>query len=133
MLISTHNKILVYKHFRIRISQVALVVTNPLANEGYVKEAGSIPELGRSPRGRNDNPLQCSCLENPTEREAWQATVCGVAKRWTRLKQLGTHTFNTKEQNYKLSLVYLIYFGIFSFIYTVVIIVLDFLNIFIIL
>ena len=109
------------------------MVMNPLANEGYIKEAGSIPELGRSPRGRNDNPLHCSCLENPTEREAWQATVRGVAKCWTRLKQLSTHTFNTKEQNYKLSLVYLIYFGIFSFICTVVIIVLDFLNIFIIL
>ena len=50
----------------------------------------------------------------------------------TWLKQLGTHTFNTKEQNYKLALVYLIYFGIFSFVCTVVIMVLAFLNIFII-
>ena len=80
ILISTQNEVLVYKHFRIRISQVALVVKNPLANEGYIKDAGSIPALGRSPRGRNDNPLQCSCLENPTEREAWQATVRGVAE-----------------------------------------------------
>jgi hypothetical protein len=38
-------------------AQVALVVKNPLANEGYIKDAGSIPALGRSPRGRNDNAL----------------------------------------------------------------------------
>ena len=36
----------------------------------------------------NGNPLQYSCLENPMNEEAWQATVQGVAKSWTRLKQL---------------------------------------------
>ena len=35
----------------------------------------SIPEAGRSPGGGNGNPLQYSCLENPMDREAWQATV----------------------------------------------------------
>ena len=39
----------------------------------------------------NGNPLQCSCLENPMDRGAWRATVHGVAKSWTRLKQLCTH------------------------------------------
>ena len=34
----------------------------------------------------NGNPLQCSCLENPRDREAWWAAVCGVAQSWTRLK-----------------------------------------------
>ena len=34
---------------------------------------------------RNGNPLQYSCLENPMDREAWQATVHGVAESWTRL------------------------------------------------
>ena len=34
----------------------------------------------------NGNPLQCSCLENPRDGEAWWATVCGVAQGWTRLK-----------------------------------------------
>ena len=36
--------------------------------------------------------LENSCLENPVDRGAWQATVHWVAKSWTRLKQLSTHT-----------------------------------------
>ena len=40
-----------------------------------------IPGLGRSPGGGHGNPLQYSCLENPTDRRTWQATVHGVAKR----------------------------------------------------
>ena len=51
-------------------------------------EAGSVPELGRSPGERNGNPLQYSCLEDPMDRGAWQATVHGVAKSQTWLKQL---------------------------------------------
>ena len=39
-----------------------------------------IPELGRSPGEGNDNPLKYSCLENPMDRGAWQATVHGVAR-----------------------------------------------------
>ena len=46
-------------------------------------DASSIPELGRSPRGENGNPLQYSCLEHPMDRGAWQATVPGVAKSQT--------------------------------------------------
>ena len=38
------------------------------------------------------NPLQYSCLENPLDRGVWWATVHGVAKSQTRLKQLNTHT-----------------------------------------
>ena len=45
---------------------------------------GSIPELGRSPGQRNGYPLQYSGLENCMDREAWRATVHGVAKSWTR-------------------------------------------------
>ena len=51
-------------------------------NTGY---PGLIPGLGRSPRDGNGNPLQYSCLENPMDRGAWQATVHGVTKSWTRL------------------------------------------------
>jgi len=39
-----------------------------------------IPGSGRSPGERNGNPLQYSCLENPMDRGAWQATVHGVAR-----------------------------------------------------
>ena len=44
---------------------------------------GSIPELQRAPGGGNGNPLQYSCLENPMDRGASQATVDGIAKSWT--------------------------------------------------
>ena len=60
------------------------VVKNPPASSG---ELGSVPGSGRSPEGRNDNPLQCSCLGNPMDRGAWWATVHGVAesRRWQPL------------------------------------------------
>ena len=50
---------------------------------GNVRDLGSIPGLGRSPGGRHGNPLQYSCLENPTDRGAWRATVCRAAESWT--------------------------------------------------
>ena len=43
-------------------------------------DLGSVPVLGRSAGGGHSNPLQCSCLENPMDREAWWAIVRGVAK-----------------------------------------------------
>ena len=49
-------------------------------------DTGSIPRSGRSPGGRNGNPLQYSCLGNPMDRGAWQATVHGVAKSQIRLR-----------------------------------------------
>ena len=49
-------------------------------------DLGSIPGAGRSPGERNGNPLQYSCLENSMDREAWWATVHGVAKSQTRLR-----------------------------------------------
>ena len=47
-----------------RASQVALVVKNPPANAGDVRDPGLIPELGRYLGGEHGNPLQYSCLEN---------------------------------------------------------------------
>ena len=44
------------------------------------KDMGLIPGLGRFLGEGNGNPLQYSCLENPLDRGAWQATVCGIAK-----------------------------------------------------
>ena len=74
-------------------SQEVLVVKNPPANAGDIRDVGSVPELGRSPGEGHSNQIQYSCLENPMDRGAWQATVLGVAKGWTQLKGLGTaHT-----------------------------------------
>ena len=58
---------------------MALVVKNPPANAGRLKRNRFISGLGRSPGGGHGNPVQSSCLENPMDRGAWRATVCGVA------------------------------------------------------
>ena len=58
------------------------VVKNPPAN---ARDLGSIPGLGRSSGEGNGNSLQYSCLGNPMNRGAWQATVYGVTKSWTQL------------------------------------------------
>jgi len=54
------------------------VVKNPPANAGDMRDRGLIPQLGSSLGGGHGNPLQYSCLENPMDRGAWQATVHGV-------------------------------------------------------
>ena len=53
------------------------------ASAGDARDVGLIPESGRSPEGGNGNPFQYSCLENPTDRGAWWATVCGITKSRT--------------------------------------------------
>ena len=50
-----------------------------------LRDAASIPGLGRSPGGEHDNLLQYSCLENSKDRGAWWATVQGVSKSRTQL------------------------------------------------
>ena len=82
---------ILYQGILLIASQVALVVMNPLASAGDVRDMGSIPGSGRSPRGGLGNPLQHSCLENPVDRGAWRATVCGAAESHTGLKPLSTH------------------------------------------
>ena len=67
------------------------MVKNPPANARDIRDTGSIPVLGRSPGGGNGNPLQYSCLGNPTDRGAWQATVPGGPKRVR-------HNLPTKQQ-----------------------------------
>ena len=59
------------------------MVKNPPANAGDTKDRGLIPGSGRSPGGGHGNPLQYSCLENPKDRGAWQATVHRVTKTQT--------------------------------------------------
>ena len=61
---------------------MALVVKNPPANAGDIRDGGSIPGSGRFPGRGNGNSLQHSCLETPMDRGAWCATVHGVAKSW---------------------------------------------------
>ena len=59
-----------------------------LASACSVGDPGSIPGLGRSSGEGNGNPLQYLCLENPTDRGAWYATVHGVEKSQTQLSGL---------------------------------------------
>ena len=63
----------------------------PTCHAGDIRDPGSIPGWGRSPGGGNGHPLQYSCLENPTDRGAWWATVHGVTKSQTQLKQSSRH------------------------------------------
>ena len=81
--IYTYICVCVYIYVYIRASQVALVVKNQLADAGDIRDVGLIPGSGRWGHG---NPLQCSCLENPMDRETWRAMVHRVAKSWTQLK-----------------------------------------------
>ena len=64
-------------------SQVVLVVKNPPAKAGNIRDMTSIPGTGRSPGEGHGNSLQYSYPENPMDREAWQATVHRVAKSRT--------------------------------------------------
>ena len=70
----------------------SLVAQRVKASACNVGDLSSIPGLGRYPGERNGNPFQYSCLENPMDREAWWATVHGVAKSQTRLSDF-TFTF----------------------------------------
>ena len=59
---------------------MVLVVKNPSANAGDIRDVGSIPGLGRSPGGGHGNPFQYSHLENPMDRGAWRAMVHRVTE-----------------------------------------------------
>ena len=61
-------------------SQVALVVKNPPASAGGIRDAGSIPGPGRSPGGGHGKPLQYSYLENLKDGGAWWAIVRSVTE-----------------------------------------------------
>ena len=59
------------------------MVKNPSTNAEDIRDRGLIPGSGRSPEGGHGNSLQYSCLEDPMDRGAWQATGYGVAKSQT--------------------------------------------------
>ena len=67
---------------------MALVIKNPPASAGDIRDMGSIPVLGKSPGRETVNPLRYSCLGNPMARGAWWAMVHRVSKSQTQLKQL---------------------------------------------
>ena len=81
------------------------MVKNPPVNAGDTRNADSVSGLGRSPGRRHGNLLQCSYLENPTDREALQVIVHEITKSQTGLKQLNrtltwlnmTSDFTTQE------------------------------------
>ena len=77
------------------------------ANTGDIGDAISIPGSERSLGVGHGNPLQCSCLGNPTDRGAWQATVHRVAKGQTWLKRQGTHRHSSKARRVTTTLCYL--------------------------
>ena len=62
------------------------MIKNLPADGEDLRDTGSIPGLGRSPGGGQGNPLPYSCLENPMDRGAWQATAHGVVKSQIQLK-----------------------------------------------
>ena len=61
-------------------SQLSLMVKNPPANAGDIRDVRSSTGLGRSPGGGHGNPLQYSCLENPLDRGDWWARVHSITK-----------------------------------------------------
>ena len=67
------------------------MVKNRPTNAGDLRDMSSIPGSGRYPGEGHDNILQYSCLENLMDRGALWATVLGVTKIWTGLKQLSMH------------------------------------------
>ena len=70
-----------------------LVVKNPPVNARDIRDSVSIPGLGRSPGVGHGNPFQCSYLEIPMDRGAWQAMVHRITKSRTRLKRLSMHAY----------------------------------------
>ena len=64
--------------------------SNLPTNAGGIRDTGSIPGLGRSPRGGLGNPLQYSCLENPMDKGVWRATVHRDAE--SDMTEATTHT-----------------------------------------
>ena len=75
------ESVYIYVELKKLVSLVALAIKNLPA----MQVLGFNPWAGTIPWRRKWQPLQYSCLDNPMDGEAWQATVHGVAKSWTRL------------------------------------------------
>ena len=80
---------------------MALVVKNPPANAGDIRDTGLIHGSGRSAVGGHGNPLQYSCMENPMDRGASRVTVHRVAKSQTQRSDLPrTHKYMDTSNYY---------------------------------
>ena len=85
-----------HNYFKVFYEQLSSLVAQTVKHLPTMQvDPGSIPWSGTSPGEGNGNPLQYSCLENPMNGGAWQASVCGVAKSLTRLSDF---TFFVYEQ-----------------------------------
>ena len=74
---------------------MALGIKNLPDKAGDIRDAGSVPGLGRSPGGGHSNPLQYSCLGNPIESGAWRDMVHRVTKSQIQLKHIAHRPFKT--------------------------------------
>ena len=81
----------------IAASQAALAIKNPPTNASRLQ--GSVSGSERPPEGGQGNSFQHSRLESPVDRKTWQATVLGVAKSQTQLKQLSMLHNNSNKKN----------------------------------
>ena len=90
----------------------------PACDPGVAGDTGSIPGLRRSPGGGHGNLLQYTCLENPMDRGAWQATVYKVSQRvehdWSNL----AHTCHTHTHTHRDIYIYMLFSDDF-FLYVV--------------
>ena len=73
------------------------MLKNPPDNARNAGELDSIPGSGRYPREGNDYPLQYSCLENPVDRGAWQATYSPWGHKESGTTERLTHTQSSSD------------------------------------
>ena len=87
-------------YFAFGASQVALVVKNPPANSGDVRDLGSIPGFGRPPGGGHGNPLQYLCLENPRGQRSLVGYSPWGYRKSDMTKWLSIHTHCERFPNF---------------------------------
>ena len=100
------EKLVLKDSFRIICSDVNIPQGFPDGSDGKEsacneEDLGSVPGLGRSLGERHCYPLPYSCLKNSTDRGAWQATVHGVTKSWTRLTDFHFSSYLLKNYQKK--------------------------------
>ena len=89
------------KLYKENYKMVILDSSNGKESACNVGGSGSFPGLGRSPGEGHGNPLQDSCLANPMDRGAWQASVHRVAKSQTQLSDSLTQTHTHTHTDYR--------------------------------